>query len=99
MRVKTLDKFFSISDAARYLGVFSLTLRNWEKKGFIKAFRTPGGHRRFKKTDLDKIIGSGARKDRLKENIAGLEEIECKDGHQKKLSKLIENLKNISDEL
>ncbi len=52
------DKILSISEAARYLGVFPLTLRNWEKKGMLKAFRTLGGHRRFKKSDLDKIINS-----------------------------------------
>jgi putative resolvase len=52
------DKILSISEAARYLGVFPLTLRNWEKKGMLKAFRTLGGHRRFKKSELDKIINS-----------------------------------------
>lgn len=50
------DEIFSISEAARYLGVFPLTLRNWEKKEKIKPFRTPGGHRRFRKSELDKII-------------------------------------------
>ncbi|MFC1576074.1 helix-turn-helix domain-containing protein [Candidatus Omnitrophota bacterium] len=50
------DRILSISEAAEYLGVFSLTLRNWEKKGFLSSFRTPGGHRRFKKSELDKII-------------------------------------------
>jgi len=49
------DKIFSISQAARYLGVFPLTLRNWQNKGMIKGFKTLGGHRRFKKSDLDKI--------------------------------------------
>jgi excisionase family DNA binding protein len=49
-------KILSITEAAEYLGVFSLTLRNWEKKGLIKAFRTLGGHRRFKKNELDKVI-------------------------------------------
>ena len=50
------DKIFSISKAAEYLGVFPLTLRNWAKKGKIQPFRTAGGHRRFKKSELDKII-------------------------------------------
>lgn len=50
------DEIFSISEAARYLGVFPLTLRNWEKKGKIKPFRTPGRHRRFRKSELDEII-------------------------------------------
>ncbi len=50
------EKIFSISEAAEYLGVFPLTLRNWEKRGKIKPFRTLGAHRRFKKSELDKIV-------------------------------------------
>jgi|GEM_PF-2352672 len=50
------EQILSISEAAEYLGVFTLTLRTWEKKGMLKAFRTLGGHRRYKKSDLDKII-------------------------------------------
>jgi putative resolvase len=52
------NEIFSISEAAQYLGVFALTLRNWEKKGNIRPFRTPGGHRRFKRSELDKIINN-----------------------------------------
>ena len=58
------DKILSISKAAEYLGVSPLTLRNWEKKGKIKSFRTPGNHRRYKKSELDKIVnpnGIGGR--------------------------------------
>jgi len=51
------DEVVSIRKAAEYLGVTCLTLRNWEKRGKIKVFRTPGGHRRFKKSCLDKTMG------------------------------------------
>ncbi len=50
------DEILTISEAAEYLGVFRLTIRNWEKKGKLKCFRTLGGHRRFKKSDLDAIV-------------------------------------------
>ncbi len=56
------DKIFTIAEAARYLGVFPLTLRNWEKKGLLKAFRTLGGHRRFKRSELDKIRNSTGKR-------------------------------------
>ncbi len=49
-------QIFRINEAAKYLGVFDLTLRNWMKANKIKGFRTVGGHRRFKKEELDKII-------------------------------------------
>jgi excisionase family DNA binding protein len=45
----------SIADASVYLGVSCDTIRRWEKKGYIKSFRTPGNHRRYNKEDLDKI--------------------------------------------
>jgi len=90
-------KILSITEAAEYLGVFSLTLRNWEKKGLIKAFRTPGGHRRFKTSELDRIIGVEKADNRLKETIEKLEEINCLNGNKKELSKLITELKDISE--
>ncbi len=49
-------EILSIQRAAEYLGVLPLTLRNWEKKGKISPFRTLGGHRRYRKSDLDAII-------------------------------------------
>ena len=61
------DKILSISEAAKYIGVFTLTLRNWEKKGKIKAFRTLGGHRRFRQSDLDHILNGNTHDDITKE--------------------------------
>lgn len=89
------SEIFSISEAANYLGVFPLTLRNWEKKGFIKSFRTPGRHRRFKKTELDKIIGVAGVGDKLKESIERLKELNFTNGRQEKLDKLIKELNDI----
>ena len=45
----------SISKAANYLGVSIPTLRRWEKKGYIKDYRTIGNHRRYEISDLDNI--------------------------------------------
>ncbi|MCX5666815.1 MAG: helix-turn-helix domain-containing protein, partial [Candidatus Omnitrophica bacterium] len=50
------DKIFSISGAAEHLGVSALTLRKWVAQAKVRAFRTPGGHRRFRKSDLDAIL-------------------------------------------
>ena len=48
---------FSIGKSSEYLGVSIDTLRRWEKKGVITAYRSPGGHRYFLKQDLDKLFG------------------------------------------
>lgn len=47
----------SIGKAAEYLGVSIDTLRRWEKKGRVLALRSPGGHRYFRKEDLDNLFG------------------------------------------
>jgi excisionase family DNA binding protein len=48
----------SIGEASEYLRVSIDTLRRWAKKGRIEALRSPGGHRYFKRTDLDRIFGT-----------------------------------------
>lgn len=47
----------TIGDAAEYLGISIDTLRRWEKKGRIEPLRSPGGHRYYKKDDLDNLFG------------------------------------------
>lgn len=46
-----------IEEASKLLGVSKRTLRNWEKDGKIKSYRTPGNHRRYDKDELLKTIG------------------------------------------
>jgi excisionase family DNA binding protein len=42
----------SLRQAATMLGVHPATVRNWADKGDLPSRRTPGGHRRFRKSDL-----------------------------------------------
>ena len=50
-------KLISIKDAAKMLGVSSLTLRNWDKNGKLPAFRHPmNNYRVYKVEDIDKLI-------------------------------------------
>lgn len=90
-------KIFSVSAAAKYLGVFSLTLRNWEKKKLIKSFRTLGGHRRFKKEELDRISGTKSEGDIINESIFNLEKVDFLNGRKEKLNSAVELLKSISE--
>jgi len=43
-------------EAARYCHVHPGTIKNWIKRESLKAFKTPGGHRRIYKRDLDKFL-------------------------------------------
>lgn len=48
-------KFLSIREAANYLGVTETTLRRWHNNGSFQAsFLTPGGHRHYALSDLEK---------------------------------------------
>jgi len=93
------DRIFSISEGAKYLGVFSLTLRNWDKKGFIRSFRTLGGHRRFNKNELDKIKGINGTGEKLKEAIKRLEQMILEEGNRRTVENIIMDLRNISEKI
>jgi excisionase family DNA binding protein len=45
-------EWLSIGHACRLLGVNAATLRQWTDAGKLQAYRTPGGHRRFKATEI-----------------------------------------------
>ena len=49
-------KLLSIGEASQYLGLSRDTLRRWEKKGKITAFRSPTNRRYYTKEQLDKLI-------------------------------------------
>ncbi len=51
-------EWLTLGQAARYLGVAQSTIRKWSDSGRLPAFYTPGGHRRFRRGDLDQFLGS-----------------------------------------
>ncbi len=48
----------SLREAATILGVHPATVRNWADRGELPSRRTPGGHRRFRRSDLVRWIES-----------------------------------------
>jgi excisionase family DNA binding protein len=51
-------RWLPLGEAARFLGVDATTLRGWADAGDVRFFRTPGGHRRFDREDLDRLLRS-----------------------------------------
>jgi excisionase family DNA binding protein len=49
-------EWLSLSKAAAMLGVHSMTLRRWSDGGRFPSYRTPGGHRRFSRQDIDQYL-------------------------------------------
>ena len=51
-RPPTDDKWLSLREAAGLLGVHPGTVRIWSDKGLLPVYRTQGGHRRFKQSEV-----------------------------------------------
>src|SRR2546421_9571921 len=48
--------WLTLGQAAKYLGVAQSTIRKWSDVGRVPAFYTPGGHRRYRRSDLDAFL-------------------------------------------
>lgn len=60
----------ALGEASRLLGVDPDTLRRWADEGRVPAFTTPGGHRRFDRRALERLIA--ARRTGPTGSLAGL---------------------------
>ena len=50
------SEWLPLGKAATLLGVHSMTLRRWSDSGRFPSYRTPGGHRRFAISDIQKYL-------------------------------------------
>jgi excisionase family DNA binding protein len=48
--------WIGLSEASRVLGVSPATLRRWSDAGRVRVFTTPGGHRRFSRRALERLL-------------------------------------------
>jgi excisionase family DNA binding protein len=55
------DDWLTLGQAAKYLGVAQSTMRKWSDSGRLSAFYTPGGHRRYRLSELDEFLGRSGR--------------------------------------
>lgn len=52
---RQVEPLLPIGDAARLLGVSVGTVRRWEAEKKIKSIRTPGGQRRFRLDEVERV--------------------------------------------
>src|SRR5205809_6482127 len=50
------SEWLTLGQAARFLGVAQSTIRKWSDQARVPAFYTPGGHRRYRRRDLDSFL-------------------------------------------
>lgn len=51
-----MNNLISIGEASELLDLHRDTLRRWEKRGWIKSYRTEGNHRRYNRDELTKAF-------------------------------------------
>ena len=59
-RPKDLDDWLTAREVAEMFKVQIATVRNWDRAGRLTAVRTPGGHRRFSRADVDALLTTEA---------------------------------------
>lgn len=56
MKRNEIENWLSLSDAADHVGVHFSTLRRWADAGKVPCIRTPGGRRRFRRSELNTFL-------------------------------------------
>ena len=52
-----MDRLLTLKETGKLLNVSKQTLQRWDNSGKLIAIRTEGGHRRYKLSDIEKILG------------------------------------------
>ena len=52
-----MDRLLTLKETGQLLNVSKQTLQRWDNSGRLIAIRTEGGHRRYKLSDIEKILG------------------------------------------
>ncbi len=53
---RSRGEWLGLGEASRLLGVTPGTLRRWSDRGDVTAFTTPGGHRRYRRATLERLL-------------------------------------------
>jgi excisionase family DNA binding protein len=48
------------AQVAAEFGVNSKTVTRWARSGKVGCIRTPGGHRRFRRSDIEALLAAGS---------------------------------------
>lgn len=60
MSIPEADRLLTPGEVAQLFRVDPNTVARWANKGRLTSIRTPGGHRRFKETEVRKLLAGEA---------------------------------------
>lgn len=70
-----VDRLLTLDEASETLGVHPDTLRRWDNSGKFCSIKTKGGHRRYKKSQIDEFLQNEVEKT---EQNAGVVAVYCR---------------------
>lgn len=81
-----MKEWLSLGDVAEMLGVHPSTVRSWSDQGVLPVHRTKGGHRRYRRSELDLWIQSrrtdgSSEVDLLVRNVLRNTRLQISEGH------------------
>jgi excisionase family DNA binding protein len=53
-----IDNYYTTRDAAKVLGISLRTAQQWLEKGYLKGWKTSGGHRRILRSSVSKLLAA-----------------------------------------
>ncbi|MCW2522613.1 MAG: binding domain protein excisionase family [Frankiales bacterium] len=59
-RISHADELLTRSEVAAIFGVTAKTVTRWASQGRVPTIRTLGGHRRYRVTDIERVLAIGA---------------------------------------
>src|SRR5882672_8928215 len=68
-------ELYKLQDAAELLNVSYPTIKQWIYKGKIRSVKTPGGHHRIPRSEVERLSGARQRAALKPKTAAGLHEI------------------------
>ncbi|HEY3382865.1 MAG TPA: helix-turn-helix transcriptional regulator [Vicinamibacterales bacterium] len=69
-RRKEQPALFRLSEAARLLSTSGSTLKQWIQRGRIRSVKTPGGHHRIPRSEVERLSGVRTSQGRLPDREA-----------------------------
>ena len=78
-----MNKLLTLQEAKSILNVSKSTLQRWDNSGKLVALRTEGGHRRYKLSDIEKILGIVNNKEKDNKDIVVATYARCSTPYQK----------------
>ncbi len=67
-----MDDLLTTQEVAKLLGVGTTSIKRWSDEGKLPAFKTAGGHRRYRREDVEKLLQHATEDEALHARLSGM---------------------------